>query len=54
MKKGYYITMKNFENLLVGMDPLIRAYHQGRWVTRDTPPRCAEDLYREWKRRKRL
>jgi len=43
--------MKHYENLLVGMDPLIRAYHQGRWFKRETPPQCADDLYREWRRR---
>jgi len=43
--------MKLCENILLGMNPLIRAYHQGKWCIRETPPKCAEDLYREWRRR---
>ena len=43
--------MKPYENILVGMNPVIRAYHRGKWLNREMPPRCAEDLYRERRRR---
>ena len=39
--------------ILKQMRPAIRAFHQGKWPDspkRDTPPRDAETLYREWKR----
>jgi len=44
--------MKPYENILVGMNPVLRAYHRGKWLNREMPPRCAEDLYRERRRRK--
>jgi len=43
--------MNPCEKILAGMNPAIRAYHTGRWLTRETQPGTAEDLYREWKKR---
>jgi hypothetical protein len=51
LKKGVIRIMKHYKNILVGMDPVIREYHQGTWFLRERPPQCAEDLDHEWRRR---
>ena len=43
--------MNPCEKILAGMNPVIRAYYQGRWLTRKPPFKVAEDLYREYRRR---
>lgn len=47
--------MNPCEKILAGMKPVIRAYHTGRWMTRqaqpntaEEQPNTAEDLYNEW------
>ena len=48
--------MKSGAWILQQMRPAIRAFHRGEWPERprqDTPPRDAETLYGEWKRRNR-
>ncbi|MDD1698432.1 MAG: hypothetical protein LUQ36_08720 [Methanoregula sp.] len=45
--------MNPCEKILAGMKPAIRAYYQGRWI-RKAPVKVAEDLYREYRRRKGL
>jgi len=38
------------EKILADMKPAIRAYYQGRWLTRKAPFKVAEDLYHEYRR----
>jgi hypothetical protein len=42
------------KRILEEMEPVIRAYHQGTWLihTRELPPKIAEDLWREMRKRK--
>jgi len=43
--------MNSCEKILAGMNPVIRAYYQGRWLIRKAPVKVAEDLYREYRQR---
>jgi len=48
--------MKSCAWIFEQMRPAIRAFHRGIWPDphkQDIPPRDAEKLYREWKRRNR-
>ena len=47
------LRMDPCERILAEMQPVIRAYHQGTWLTRarDVPPKIAEDLWREMQKR---
>jgi len=58
MRFEYYqvLPMKFSEWSLQQMRPAIRAFHRGKWPEhpkKDTPPRDAETLYREWMQRNR-
>ena len=46
------VIMDPCERILAEMEPVIRAFHRGTWVTRirDVPPKCAEDLWREMRK----
>ncbi len=46
--------MNPCDEILAGMNPVIRAYYQGRWMTPKAPFKVAEDLYREYRRRTRF
>jgi hypothetical protein len=43
------------ERILAEMQPVIRAYHRGTWLTRarEVQPKIAEDLWREMLKRRR-
>ena len=43
------------ERILAEMQPVIRAYHRGTWLTRarEVQPKIAEDLRREMLKRRR-
>jgi hypothetical protein len=36
--------MNSCEKILAGMNPVIRAYYQGRWLIRKAPVKVAEDF----------
>jgi hypothetical protein len=44
--------MNSCEEILAEMNPVIRAYYQGRWMVRKAPFKIAEDLYRDYTSRK--
>ena len=46
--------MNPCERILAEMRPVIKAYHRGKWLTRtrEVPPKCAEDLWREMRKRR--
>jgi hypothetical protein len=51
------LVMISCEQILQQMRPVIRAFHRGKWPEspkRNTPPRDAQTLYREWRRRNGL
>ena len=48
------VRMDPCERILAEMEPVIRAFHRGTWMTRkrDMPPKIAEDLWREMRKRR--